>query len=110
MGGPIGPNEALIFDVELIKVQNAETNLKTANAYLSENAKKDGVKITESGLQYQVITEGPSDGKSPDASDVVKVHYAGTLLNGTEFDSSYARGEPIEFPLILVIPRWTEGG
>ena len=109
MGGPIGPNEALIFDVELIKVQNAETNLKTANAYLSENAKKDGVKITESGLQYQVITEGPSDGKSPAASDVVKVHYAGTLLNGTEFDSSYARGEPIEFPLNRVIPGWTEG-
>lgn len=108
-GGPIGPNEALIFDVELIKVQNAERNLETANKFLAENAKKDGVKTTESGLQYQVLNEGAADGKSPQATDTVEVHYQGTLLNGTEFDSSYARGETIEFPLNRVIPGWTEG-
>ncbi|MAW82058.1 MAG: peptidylprolyl isomerase [Parvularcula sp.] len=108
-GGPIGPNEALIFDVELIKVQNAERNLETANAFLSENAKKEGVKSTDSGLQYEVISEGPEDGESPDAGDTVEVHYQGTLLNGTEFDSSYVRGQTVEFPLNRVIPGWTEG-
>jgi len=109
-GGPlIGPNEALIFDVELIKVQNPEINLAAANEFLDENAKKDGVKTTETGLQYQVITEGEEGGTSPTADNKVKVHYQGTLLNGTEFDSSYARGEPIEFPLNRVIAGWTEG-
>lgn len=108
--GPlIGPNEALIFDVELIKVQNPERNLEIANDFLSENAKKDGVETTESGLQYQVLTQGSGDGKSPEGQDTVEVHYQGTLLNGTEFDSSYARGETIEFPLNRVIPGWTEG-
>lgn len=108
-GGPIGPNEALIFDVELIKVQSPERNLEAANAYLADNAKKDGVQTTESGLQYQIITKGNGEGKSPAATDKVKVHYQGTLTNGTEFDSSYSRGEPIEFPLNRVIPGWTEG-
>ena len=108
-GGPIGPNEALIFDVELIKVHNPERNLEIAKQFLEENAKKDGVQTTDSGLQYQVITEGNNDGKSPEATDTVEVHYQGTLLNGTEFDSSYARGETIEFPLNRVIPGWTEG-
>ncbi len=109
-GGPlIGPNEALIFDVELIKVQNPERNLAAANEFLEENAKKDGVKATPSGLQYQVLAEGEEGGASPQAADKVKVHYQGTLLNGTEFDSSYARGEPIEFPLNRVIAGWTEG-
>lgn len=105
----IGPNEALIFDVELIKVHNPERNLETAEAFLTENAKKDAVKTTESGLQYEVITEGAGNGKSPEATDTVEVHYQGTLLNGTEFDSSYTRGETIEFPLNRVIPGWTEG-
>lgn len=108
-GGPIGPNEALIFDVELIKVKNPEINLAEAKKFLAENAGKEGVKTTESGLQYQVLTEGPADGKSPEATDTVEVHYQGTLLNGTEFDSSYARGETIEFPLNRVIAGWTEG-
>lgn len=108
-GPVIGPNEALIFDVELIKVQNPETNLAAANEFLSKNAAKTGVKTTESGLQYEVISEGGGDGASPTAENTVKVHYAGTLINGTEFDSSYARGEPIEFPLGGVIPGWTEG-
>ncbi len=107
-GGPIGPNDALIFDVELLKVQNPDLNLAAAKKFLDENAKKDGVKMTPSGLQYQVITEGKDDGASPKATDVVQVHYRGTLINGTEFDSSGA-GEPIEFPLNRVIGGWTEG-
>ena len=108
-GRAIGPNEALIFDVELIRVQNPARNLETANAFLADNAKKEGVLTTDSGLQYQVLSNGPDDGKSPEAQDTVEVHYQGTLINGTEFDSSYARGETIEFPLDGVIPGWTEG-
>ncbi len=108
-GGVIGPNDALIFDVELIKVKNPEINLAEAKAFLAENSRKDEVKTTSSGLQYQVLTEGPADGKSPAATDTVEVHYQGTLLNGTEFDSSYSRGETIEFPLNRVIAGWTEG-
>ena len=108
--GPlIGPNEALIFDVELIKVQNPERNLEKANDFLAENARKEGVQTTGSGLQYLVLSEGAGDGKSPSASDTVEVHYQGTLLDGSEFDSSYKRGETIEFPLNRVIPGWTEG-
>jgi len=75
--------------------------------FLAENAKKDGVKVTASGLQYEVLKMG--DGAKPVASDKVKVHYRGTLLNGTEFDSSYKRGKPISFPLNGVIKGWTEG-
>lgn len=108
-GSPIGPNEALIFDVELIKVQNPKRNLAAAKAFLEENAGKEGVETTSSGLQYKVLSEGSEDGASPEAENIVKVHYQGTLINGTEFDSSYARGEPIEFPLDGVIPGWTEG-
>jgi len=108
-GGPIGPNEALIFDVELIKVDNPERNLEAANAFLAENANKEGVKTTASGLQYEVISKGAKGGASPEATNVVKVHYQGTLINGTEFDSSFKRGQPIEFPLNRVIAGWTEG-
>jgi FKBP-type peptidyl-prolyl cis-trans isomerase len=75
--------------------------------FLAENATKKGVKVTPSGLQYEVITEGT--GKSPKATDTVQVHYKGTLLDGTEFDSSYKRGQPATFPLNRVIPGWTEG-
>ena len=85
----------------------AESDLEKGEAFLKENAKKDGVKTTASGLQYKVLKEG--DGKSPKATDTVKVHYKGTLIDGKEFDSSYKRGEPIEFPLNGVIPGWTEG-
>lgn len=108
-GGPIGPNEALIYDVELLKVTNADANARAAADFLAANAKKTGVKTTDSGLQYEVITEGPADGKSPTDTNIVRVHYKGTLLDGSEFDSSYARNEPAEFPLGEVIAGWTEG-
>jgi FKBP-type peptidyl-prolyl cis-trans isomerase len=81
--------------------------LAKGEKFLQDNGAKEGVTTTASGLQYKVITEGT--GKSPKATDTVLVHYAGTLINGTEFDSSYKRKEPIEFPLNRVIPGWTEG-
>lgn len=85
----------------------AETELEKGEAFLKENAKKDGVKTTATGLQYKVLKEG--EGKSPKATDTVKVNYEGKLIDGKVFDSSYKRGEPIEFPLNGVIPGWTEG-
>lgn len=75
--------------------------------FLAENAKRPEVKTTESGLQYEVLTAGT--GASPTATETVEVHYHGTLINGTVFDSSVERGETIEFPLNRVIPGWTEG-
>ena len=89
------------------KKKVADENAKVSADFLAENAKKDGIKVTESGLQYEVITEG--NGASPKATDVVKVHYEGTLISGQIFDSSIKRGEPVEFPLNQVIPGWTEG-
>jgi FKBP-type peptidyl-prolyl cis-trans isomerase FklB len=88
-----------------MKVQ-AEKNKKDGEAFLAENKKKEGVKTTASGLQYQVITAGK--GKSPKETDTVTVQYKGTLLDGTEFDSSYKRGEAATFPLNGVIKGWTE--
>lgn len=75
-------------------------------AFLAENAKKDGIVVTESGLQYEIMTEG--SGEKPSAEAVVKTHYHGTLIDGTVFDSSVARGEPAEFPVNRVIAGWTE--
>ena len=75
--------------------------------FLAENAKREGVFVTESGLQYEVVTMG--EGEKPTAESTVKVHYHGTLIDGTVFDSSVQRGEPIEFPLNGVIAGWTEG-
>ena len=75
--------------------------------FLAENAKREGVKVTASGLQYEVLQAG--SGKSPSATSNVVTHYRGTLIDGTQFDSSYDRGEPVEFPLNRVIPGWTEG-
>ena len=75
--------------------------------YLKSNAEKEGVTVTDSGLQYSVLTE--AEGNKPAATDSVTVHYRGTLLDGTEFDSSYTRGQPATFQLNQVIPGWTEG-
>jgi FKBP-type peptidyl-prolyl cis-trans isomerase FklB len=84
----------------------AEKNKKEGLAYLEENKKKSGVKTLKSGLQYKVITEGK--GKAPQEKDSVTVHYRGTLIDGTEFDSSYKRGQPASFPVGGVIKGWTE--
>ncbi|MDD5757908.1 MAG: FKBP-type peptidyl-prolyl cis-trans isomerase [Desulfobulbaceae bacterium] len=84
----------------------AETNKKAGEAFLAENKKKEGVKTTASGLQYQVITAGK--GKSPKETDTVSVQYKGTLIDGSEFDSSYKRGEAATFPVNGVIKGWTE--
>lgn len=75
--------------------------------FLAENAKREGVKVTASGLQYEILE--PSLGQKPKATDSVRVHYEGTLIDGTVFDSSYKRGESISFPLNGVIKGWTEG-
>lgn len=86
--------------------EKAQKNLADGKAFLSENGKKEGVKILSSGLQYRVIKEGT--GVKPKATDTVTVHYRGTLINGTEFDSSYKRGEPATFRADRVIPGWKE--
>lgn len=85
----------------------AEENLAKGEAFLKENASKEGVKTTASGLQYKVITEGK--GEQPKADSVVTVEYEGRLIDGTVFDSSKQNGGPISFPLNQVIPGWTEG-
>ncbi|MBL4801263.1 MAG: FKBP-type peptidyl-prolyl cis-trans isomerase [Emcibacter sp.] len=101
-GGSIPPNSDLIFIVELFKVEVDE-----GKVFLKKNKEKSGITTTESGLQYKVLLEG--NGKSPSATDRVTVHYEGTLIDGTKFDSSYDRGEPIDFGLNQVIRGWTEG-
>ena len=91
---------------ELEAKMNAE-NIEKGKAFLAENAKKEGVVSLPSGLQYQVIKEG--EGKKPSATDRVKCHYEGTLIDGTLFDSSIKRGQPAVFGLNQVIKGWTEG-
>ncbi|HEX7928058.1 MAG TPA: FKBP-type peptidyl-prolyl cis-trans isomerase [bacterium] len=85
---------------------SADKNLKDGAAFLETNKSKDGVKTTASGLQYKVLKEGT--GKAPTLESTVTAHYRGTLLDGTEFDSSYKRGQPASFPVSGVIPGWTE--
>ena len=80
---------------------------KAGDEYRAENAKKDGVIVTPSGLQIEMVKEGT--GKSPKATDKVRVHYTGKLIDGSVFDSSVQRGQPAEFPLNGVIAGWTEG-
>jgi len=84
-----------------------EKNAADGKLFLEENKKKEGVNITESGLQYEVLKEG--SGPKPSAEDTVKVDYVGTLIDGTEFDNSVKRGEPAVFPVNQVIPGWSEG-
>jgi peptidylprolyl isomerase len=88
--------------------KNSVVNQEQGSVFLAENAKKDGVKTTASGLQYQVLQQGSGD-RHPTATSTVRVHYHGTLINGTVFDSSVERGETISFPLNRVIAGWTEG-
>jgi len=98
---------------QALRAKQAETMIKLAEKnkvdgekFLAENAKKEGVKTLPSGLQYKEIT--PGTGKSPKTTDTVTTHYKGTLIDGTEFDSSYKRGEPASFPVSGVIAGWTE--
>lgn len=90
--------------IELDKV-----GIATGDAFLAENGKKEGVKTTESGLQYLVLTAAKEGAAKPAATDTVEVHYTGSLIDGTVFDSSVERGESISFPLNRVIKGWTEG-
>ena len=84
----------------------AETNIKEGEAFLAANAKKEGVVVLESGLQYKILTAGT--GAIPTPENTVEVHYKGTLLDGTEFDSSFKRGVPAQFGVTQVIPGWVE--
>jgi FKBP-type peptidyl-prolyl cis-trans isomerase FklB len=97
--------EMMKAEQEKRQVQGLDNKAKE-EAFLKENSAKPGVKVTASGLQYKVLTEGT--GAQPKAGDTVKVHYRGTLLDGTEFDSSYKRNQPAVFPLNGVIKGWTE--
>ena len=93
------------YFMELEEKMNAE-NIEKGKAFLAENAKKEGIVTLPSGLQYQVITEG--NGKKPSATDKVKCHYEGTLIDGTLFDSSIKRGQPAVFGVNQVIRGWVE--
>jgi FKBP-type peptidyl-prolyl cis-trans isomerase len=111
------PEQAATIKEEFIAKRRAEaeadrqaaaaSNAAEGDKFLLENRVKEGVVVTDSGLQYKVIEMG--DGAKPSASDKVTVNYRGTLLNGEEFDSSYARNQPVSFQLDQVIPGWTEG-
>ena len=92
--------------MQAAKEEASKAVIEEGTKYLEENAKRDEVTVTESGLQYEVIAEG--DGETPVAASTVRVHYHGTLINGTTFDSSYERGQPAEFPVGGVIKGWTE--
>jgi FKBP-type peptidyl-prolyl cis-trans isomerase FklB len=107
------PNDEInaAFSIIQKRLQEAEASKASelaakGEAFLAENAKQDGTQVTDSGLQYQVITEG--SGETPSINSTVRTHYSGTLIDGTEFDSSYRRNEPAEFPVSGVIAGWTE--
>ena len=86
-----------------------ESNRVEGEAYLASNAEKDGVMVTASGLQYEVLREGEPGGAQPSPSNQVTIHYRGTLIDGTEFDSSYSREQPATFGVTCVIPGFSEG-
>jgi len=98
--------EKAMAEHEAKQAAAAAENLAAANKFLEENKAKEGVVVTDSGLQYEVITEG--DGPIPGPEDTVEVNYRGTLIDGTEFDSSYKRGQSVSFGVGQVIPGWTE--
>jgi FKBP-type peptidyl-prolyl cis-trans isomerase len=100
-------NAAVMEEESQRMTAEAEANAADGEAFLAENATRDGVTVTESGLQYEVISEG--DGATPGPEDEVSIHYKGTLLDGTQFDSSYDRGEPATFGVSGVIPGFSEG-
>ena len=93
--------------INAIRAEQGKAAKAEGEKFLAENSKKEGVVTLKSGLQYEVLREG--NGKKPKATDQVKCHYEGTLINGQVFDSSYKRNEPAVFPLNQVIPGWTEG-
>ena len=93
--------------INSIRAEQGKAAKAEGEKFLAENGKKEGVVTLKSGLQYEVLREG--NGKKPKATDQVKCHYEGTLINGQVFDSSYKRNEPAVFPLNQVIPGWTEG-
>lgn len=95
--------DTILRDYHLETLENLK---RRGEAWLAENGKREGVQTTASGLQYEVLTAG--EGAKPAASDTVVVHYRGTLIDGTEFDSSYRQGEPVTFPVEQVIPGWVE--
>ena len=96
---------AAVFFISL-QPANAQLGREKGEAFIAENAKKEGVKTLPSGLQYKVIKDGT--GKMPTKENSVLAHYKGTLIDGTEFDSSYKRGKPLEIPVTGVIKGWTE--
>ena len=100
-----------IIVITMFSMDNAtspEENQAAGVAFLAENAKKPNIVTTDTGLQYEILTKGTGT-VSPKATDNVTVHYKGTTIDGTEFDSSYGRGSPTSFPLNRVIPGWTQG-
>ncbi|NJB85615.1 FKBP-type peptidyl-prolyl cis-trans isomerase FklB [Lewinella marina] len=108
--GSVSPEQANQYIQQYLQKAAAAAGAearKEGDAYLAENAKRPEVKVTDSGLQYEVLKEGT--GASPSATETVKVHYHGMLVDGTVFDSSVERGQTIEFPLNRVIRGWTEG-
>lgn len=100
-------NQKMLAKKQASEKVTLDTNKAKSQSFLDKNKTKDGVKVTPSGLQYKVIKEGTGD--SPLATDEVEVHYVGKLVNGTVFDSSRDRGQPVTFPVNGVIPGWTEG-
>ena len=100
-------NDVIMSCMNQAQLDKSKPTVLEGEAFLQKNKLNPSVKTTASGLQYEVIREG--NGPKPSATDTVTVHYKGTLLNGTEFDNSYTRGEPATFQLNRVIPGWTEG-
>ncbi len=103
-----GTVETLVREKQAeLKAQMGQKNKAVGEEFLKNNAQREGITVTKSGLQYEVLKSG--EGSKPKATDTVKVNYLGTLLDGTEFDSSFARNKPASFPLNRVIKGWTEG-